>query len=448
MKIDSAIKRVSDIIELWIPQKMKCEDVPGMSIGIFFKGKLLYQKGFGYFDVQKKRRMRPDDLYRVASMSKMFTATAILQLQEQSKLKLNDRVSKYLPWFKGKNRVGDLSKITLRQVLSHTSGLFRDGEKPYWFSHKFPKKLNDTISDRAIIFKNSKRFKYSNHGYALLGDVIKTVSGQTYSEYIQENILNLLGMRSTYPDLEKKALSRLARGYGRVLPEKKRKQEAFPNVPTYAYAPATGFISNVGDLARFLNSLILRSSGPQILSEKSKRMMTKLWTKTSKTSYYGLGLSITKAGRRKYVGHGGGFAGYVTQSLINPQDKCGVIVLSNSLENQSYNISRGIFDTLYYFTDKRIRKNAATYPYTGVYRDRWGDMVIASADNSLISFGVKTNNPVSNDKILLRPIGKHSFRLEMEDGFGSPGELVVFSLFKNGKAQKLLWSSNPMIRIS
>ena len=145
MKLNSAIKYAARIVDLWIPQKIQYDEVPGMSVGIFRKGKLLYQKGFGYADMKRRKKMRADDLYRVASMSKMFTAVAILQLQERGKLKLTDPVSKYLPWFMGKNKTGNLRTITIRHVLSHTSGLFRDGEKPYWYNHKFPKRLDTAV---------------------------------------------------------------------------------------------------------------------------------------------------------------------------------------------------------------------------------------------------------------------------------------------------------------
>lgn len=306
MKIISAITHTAHLVDLWMPHKIQYDQVPGMSVGIFHRNNLIYQRGFGFADLKRKKKMGADSLYRVASMSKMFTTAAILQLQERGLLKLDDPVSRYLPWFKGKNKISNLESVTIRHVLSHTSGLFRDGEKPYWSTHLFPKKLSDTVSNRSIIFRHSKQFKYSNHAFSILGEVIKVVSGIPYGHYVHKNILAVLRMRSTYPDLPQKVLPGLAKGYGRIIPGKKRRG-IFPEVYTRAYAPATGFISNVPDLARFLGSLVLQSSGPQIITERSKQEMMKIHTKTVHGNHYGLGLQITKVAKKKIVGHSGGF---------------------------------------------------------------------------------------------------------------------------------------------
>ena len=446
MKIDSAVKYTSRLIDVWMPAKIKYADIPGVAIGIFYKGKLLYQKGFGFADIEHKKKMKPDSLFRVASMSKMFTSVAILQLQEQKRLRLDDKISSYLPWFKGKNNVGDLKNVTIRQVLSHMSGLFRDGEKPYWYSHSFPHNLEKTISNRSIIFRHSKTFKYSNHGYSVLGAVIKKVSGIPYNRYVKENIIDVLGLKSTYPDLKSKTkLSNLAKGYGRIIPGQ-NKREIFPNITTYAYSPATGFISDVSDLAIFLNSLVPYSKGHQILSENSKREMRKVYSKTKGYGDYGLGLHIKDISKkRKIIGHDGGFSGYLTYADVNPKDGLGVIVLSNSLSYGAAGMNEAIFETLYYFLDKPALKNPKVSPYSGIYRDRWSDSVVADEGNSLLLFYVATANPMKG-KFILKPITKHKFRIEAENGLDALGEIAEFTSFKKGKATKLLWGPNPSFR--
>lgn len=214
----------------------------------------------GFADLKTEKKATARTLYRIASISKMFTAVAILQLHEKDKLKLNDPISKYLPWFKGKNKNGDLKNITIRQILSHTSGLFRDGESPHWDTDKFPRTLKGTFSPRSLIIKNSTKFKYSNHALSVLGEIIEKASGQDYGNYMRKNILRKLGMSDTYPDLVPKALPNLATGYGRVFPRKKE-QPIFKHSKTYADAPATGFISNVPDLGKFLTALTLKRGG-------------------------------------------------------------------------------------------------------------------------------------------------------------------------------------------
>lgn len=448
MKLESVIKYTENIINWWMPQKIQYDDIPGISIGIIHKGKVLYQKGFGYADIKNKKKINTESLFRVASMSKMFTAVALLQLQEQGKLKLDDPVSMHLLWFKGKNKIGDLRKVTIQHILSHTSGLFRDGSKSYWHTHSFPKKLKGTISSRSIVFKHSEQFKYSNHAYAILGEVIKKVSGLSYEEYVAKNIIETLDMKSTYPDLEPKALKHLARGYGRVIPGKKGR-EIFPYTPTYAYAPATGFISNVSDLAKFLGSLTFQSLAPRILSEKSKRTLFKLQRKTGDGKAYGLGFAISTitSKRRRLLGHGGGFAGYITQALFNPKDGLGVIVLTNSIDANAYSLCYGIFSTLYYFIDTHFKKEFKGGIYEGIYRERWGDDVIVQAGDSLLVFDARNNNPITKSKLLLMPQGKHIFKMETQEVFESPGELAIFSMFKNKRPQKVSFGPNPVFRV-
>ena len=156
-EINNILKDVIHIMEIWLPARIKYSDIPGLSIAISHKGKILYKNGFGYADVEKKIKAKEDTIYHIASISKTFTAVAILQLVEKGKIKLDDKVSKYIKWFKGKNKSGDLKDITMRHLLSNTSGIWRDGNTPHWVTGKFPKSL--TLSKDSLIFKPSSEFK-------------------------------------------------------------------------------------------------------------------------------------------------------------------------------------------------------------------------------------------------------------------------------------------------
>ena len=134
--------------------------------------------------------------------------------------------------------------------------VFRDGKTHHWSNHKFPNKLKNTISEESIIFENGSTFKYSNHAYALLGAIIEKVSNQKYDDYMYESIINPLNLSSTYPDLPDEVPDDLGFGYERVIPGKLNR-EIFDHSKTYAYASATGFISNSADIAKFLSSLCL-----------------------------------------------------------------------------------------------------------------------------------------------------------------------------------------------
>ncbi len=266
MNFSESIRQVSHLIDLWLPLKIQYEHVPGVSLGITYKGTLVYQKGIGFADVEQRRRATEETLYHVASISKVFTALAVLQLVERGKLRLDDKVVHHLDWFRTNTRERDAAHITIRQLLSHASGIFRDGDTPLWETGKFPKDLQFSFSRKSLRMENLTGFKYSNYGFALLGMVIEKVSGVSYASYVQENILWPLRMRNTVPDY-RKGLPYFAAGYGRMLPNTKRRK--FPHYKTNAYMSATGFISNVVDLARFLSVFSLERRGA-IISRESR----------------------------------------------------------------------------------------------------------------------------------------------------------------------------------
>ena len=218
-----AIRYTTRILDAWLPWKIQYDRIPGLAVGIVHNGKLVYQKGFGYADVESKISVTPKTCFRIASVSKTFTAVSIMQLVEQGKINLDDRVQKYLPWFKAQTKDSDSSNITIRQVLSHTAGLFRDGT-PHWENDKFPDLagLKKSISNKSIVFENLTRFKYSNFGFALLGEVIKKASGFDYGEYVNKNIIGKLEMERTAPDYNKENEDWLAKGYSRPMPNKER----------------------------------------------------------------------------------------------------------------------------------------------------------------------------------------------------------------------------------
>ena len=242
-KIKFNIKSVCEILDVWIPLKIQYSNVPGVNICIAHNGMPIYLKSFGYQNLEKKIKLNKNSLFRIASHSKMFTSVGIMQLQEKGKLKIDDKVNKYLDWVKGENKVSNNKNITLRQLMSHQSGMFRDGKTHHWSNHRFPNNLKNTISEESIIFENGSTFKYSNHAYALLGAIIEKVSNQKYDDYMYESIINPLDLSSTYPDLPDEIPDDLVFGYERVIPGKLNR-EIFDHSKTYAYASATGFISN------------------------------------------------------------------------------------------------------------------------------------------------------------------------------------------------------------
>ncbi|MEX2013968.1 MAG: serine hydrolase domain-containing protein [Parcubacteria group bacterium] len=446
-KIRLAVKEVGHLLDVWLPLRLEYDKVPGVSIAITYKDKILYKKGFGYSNLEKKVHANEKTLYHIASISKTFTSVAILQLVEQKKIRLNDRVVKYVKWFKGKNKNGSLENITIKQLLSNTSGIWRDGDTPHWVTGRFPKELRSKeIAD--LIFKSGSEFKYSNYGFSILGEVIESVTSLKYEEYVEKNILNRLGMNSTSPDY-KKGLKNIAEGYGRVIPDYKR--EKFNHYTANAYAPATGFVSNAVDLAKYITNLPVHES-KKLLKDKTKQIMFRPIKITEDKDKYCLGIEMYNLDGKKIYGHSGGFQGFLTQIAFDPVNQLGIVVLTNALGAPVWvyaqSIFQGIYDIVKNDSDYSSKSKTGVRKYEGIYRNLWGDQVVVKIKDTLVSFGVGTRSPLQkNNKSILLSKGKNVFQSKGGSVFGSRGELVKFDHFKNGKSQSVIFGATPGKRL-
>jgi CubicO group peptidase (beta-lactamase class C family) len=448
-KMQSALAQTGHIIDMWMPLKIAYNSIPGISIGIAYKGKIIYAKGFGFADLDKKNKADNKTLYHVASNSKMFTATAIMQLVEEKKIRLDDKVAFYLPWFKAKNKDKDASTITIRQLLSHTAGIFRDGDTDHWETGKFPKDLEKSFSSKSLIIENLTGFKYTNYGYSLLGLIIEKASGVSYENYVSKHIFNPLGLKYTHTDYVK-GINHIATGYGYKMPYEKRR--VFGHYSANVYTPATGFVSNVPDILKFISSFSLEHNGKSILSRESKKEMTRGYEKTEDGDEYGLGMDITFIDGAKIVGHGGGFSGFSTRTLFDMDTNIAVVVLTNSISVPASPIAFGILDSI-----RRLYKNSGDYEtnfnvsyrkYEGTYRNSWGDGTICRAGDIMIDFSSDTNYPIKNGAKLIPTRKQNLFIYKSKGVFGPYGEPAEFKNFKNGKANKYIVGASSSVRFN
>ncbi|MDB4992316.1 MAG: hypothetical protein JWL75_561 [Parcubacteria group bacterium] len=451
MQIDikSAVKEVEHLLEAWLPLRLQYDKVLGASIAIIYKGEILYKKGFGYADLEKKIETDENTLYRVGSVSKIFTSAAIFQLAEQKEITITDPVSKYLPWFKGENEKGKLEDITIEELLSHMSGIWGNGNTPHWFTGEFPTTL-EPLPSEALVFEPSSEFKYSNYGFAVLGELIATVTGLPYEKYVQTNILHKLGMASTFTDY-KDDIAGIANGLGREIPGQER--EKYGHYATNAYAPATGFISNVVDLAKYIATFPVSASEEILKNESKQKMIEEPDTYSRGTDKYCLGIEKYEIDGKKIYGHGGGFKGFVSQVSIDADNELGVVVLTNSSKAPVWTYTQSIFQAIYgiaenssdYLSENKID----TKRYEGIYRNSGEDNVVVRIKDVLISFGINTSSPLfGNNKTILHPISEDVFLLEGGGGFGAKGETVTFSDMKDGLSQRATFAGTPMIRVN
>ena len=450
-----ALPYATKILDAWLPYKIQYDRIPGLAVGIVYQGKLVYQRGFGYADVDANIPVTPNTGFRIASISKTFTAVAIMQLVEQGKIALDDRVEKYVPWFRARTKDADSKNITIRQLLAHTGGIWRDGDTAHWEDGIFPDHaaLKKSFSRQALVFENLTRFKYSNFGFALLGEVIANVSGEHYDEYVTTHLIAPLGMTRTAPDFKKEHDAWLAKGYGRPIPHTAR--ETITPTPTYAYAPAAGFLSTVPDLAKYLAALSLAQKKENLLvhNESKKKLMRKHGGTGVAHEWYGLGFEISTIAQRKIVGHGGLCAGFGTHLSLDVENDLGVIVLTNTYESSCEALAVGIFETLYYFADekralRKASKISAQEKFEGAYRSREEDRMVVGVDTALLAFSPQTHSPTKSATVLTQK-GRATFLMETKSNYSAQGEKAVFHFGrKGGRATMLMLATTPLKRIT
>ncbi len=440
------------LLETWIKAQMEYYGLPGLSVGIVYDQDLIWSKGFGYATVEKKVPATPQTVYRIASITKLFTCTAIMQLRDQNKLKLDDPIAKYLPWFKIKNRFPDAPAITIRQLMTHTSGLPREAAFPYWTDHEFPtiEKIIATLPKQETIYPSATKLKYSNLGIALLGQIIVKVSGEAYETYIKNHILKPLNMSNTSVNLTDEHKERLATGYGRRLPDGTRK--IMPFIDAKGLTPAANMSSTVEDLAKFI-SLQFRDGAlgnDQILKGSTLREMQRIhWLQPNWKNGWGLGFSISHRDDKSFVGHGGWVAGFRTQITFCPDEKIGVIVMTNTEDcspsffaNHIYDLVAPTIKKAVAMLKKVVEFNPEWKRYVGKYSDPtdWEyEVMILNKELVLYGFDYPPEDNPTASIIQLTPEGEHTFRMTGENG---NGELFVFEMGSDGKVKQIKMGEN------
>jgi CubicO group peptidase (beta-lactamase class C family) len=445
-QLDNATK----LIDRWLAYKVSMDRIPGLSIGVVYKNTIIFSKGYGYADAEKKVKASATTCYRIASFSKVFTAIAILQLAEQGKLHLDDRVQSSLPWFTSEHDL-HTSHITIRQLLTHTAGLDRDGNTPHWIDFQFPSldQVQQHIAAGAMISAPAEKWKYSNFGYTILGELIKVVSGVPYEDYMNEHIVKQLGLSHTAPTLTDNIVENLAVGYSRNIPGQER--ESFPLIETNAMAPATGFSSNVLDICTLMMAQF--EGNTSLLSEESKREMRRIqWLREGFDSDWSLGFQTWKINERRIYGHGGSFQGYKSRFGIDIDREVGVVILANAIDAPSTDLANSALQTIDYLINHfaEFAESNETVEnvkrYEGRFRNIWEDIDIVAISNSCILYTSAAAWPV-HDFCRLRYERDDQFTMISGDSIGNIGEPVRFEFDDEGIARRVFIGPNPSDRI-
>lgn len=327
---------------------------PSLSVAIVLDQKIIFSQAFGFADVDKKIPATTKTIYRIASMTKLFNATMLMQLAERGKVNLNDPLSKYITGYKPKY-LPNSGPTTLRQLATHTSGLHVDAAQGFWhyFSNfewvvsKGKEKVvwgitkNDLLStlDKVEIEYTPNMYPhYSNFGFQLLGIALENAAHESFEKYIKSNILDPLDMRNSDFSLNDEQQSRFAIGYTYLEPDFKRYLAPDWDLSIIKYSG--GLYSTPEDIARFISFQLRDQSNNdrKILSGDGLRFMRTPQTMRSPESLdtYGIGWAIYEYEGHQVMGNGGGHWGFGTKVEVIPDLKLGVVTMTNCNYPQGY----------------------------------------------------------------------------------------------------------------
>ena len=307
-----------------IVQSTYSDDLPGATIIVVKDGKVLYRGAKGMANMELGISLQPEMVFRLGSITKQFTAASILILREQEKLRLQDTIDKFLPDYPA----DQASTITVEHLLTHTSGIVTyTGIPGYMMSNKIRRDLStnelvDVFKDLDPVSAPGEEWSYNNSGYVLLGAIIEQVSGQSYADFVQENIFDKFGMENSYYGSDTLIIPNRVDGY--QVSDTEVSNARFLSM-TQPHA-AGSLLSSVDDLAIWDKTLF---SGQVVSTDSFQRMTTAGSLNNGDAHNYGYGLMIRDTEDGKVVTHGGGIFGFATSGIHIVDENLFVAVFSN-----------------------------------------------------------------------------------------------------------------------
>lgn len=433
---DSTLKKLDALFESW-----NHDNTPGCAVGIVRNDSLIFSKGYGIANLEYGIPITPSTIFHMASVSKQFTAFSIVLLARQGKLKLDDDIHKYLSWFPN---LGE--KITIRQLLNHTSGI-RDQWQLLAISGT---RLDDVITQDHIIkvlsrqqalnFKPGERYSYSNSGFTMLAEIVKSVTGQTLRQFTDSAIFKPLGMNDThFHDDYTEIVKNRSYSYD-------RDGTHYANsILSYSNAGATSLFTNINDLSKWIMNFYIHKVGDQ---QDIDRLTEKARLNNGRQIDYALGIGIIDHKGHKGFAHGGADAGYRTVITVFPNLKMGFLVFSNVGDFNPGDRAAEMADL--FMTDARpgkedkktdstkaiLKNTASVKKFTGDYISDEGALVqFRISDNKLYADSYGHSDLLKEDKNgfsrLTDSAVKYSFNIN------KTGDTTALVTFSHGEEQPL-----------
>lgn len=429
------------IIEAWLDAQKDYEKLPGITASIVSDQELIWSGAFGMANIEGGIKADPKTLCSICSISKLFTSVAIMKLYDEGKLRLDDNIEDVLPWYNLEQQYKGSGPITIRTLLSHSSGLPSENTFSHWNGpiYNFPTKeeIKAELASQQTLYPASTYFQYSNLALTLLGYVVEEVSGENFEDYIKINILSKLELDNTRPTMpESLHGTELAIGYSPLSREGERKEVGF--FQANGVQAAAGFSSNVEDLGKFASwQFRLRDTTiAEILNPATlKNMHNVHWTNSDWKVTWGLGFHVWKGeGGNKWVGHSGHCPGYMTSLALNLKEKMAYTVMINGGGVSPGKYIKGMHAIINKV--KPVKKDSVEkmehdlVQYTGSYEIDMNEYYVATWEGKLALFSLPSASPAESMQ-LYKHIEGDKFQRIREDG--NLGEVLSFERDEPGK---------------
>jgi CubicO group peptidase (beta-lactamase class C family) len=444
--------------EAWIEYQLAMERIPAASVGIVHDQELLMARGFGFANPDTRSAATADTIYSICSISKLFTSVALMQLSDEGRVRLDAPVADYLDWYSLKDAHPNDEPITVRRLLTHSSGLPRESDYPYWSDPDFVFPTHDQIVERLsaqeTLYPASRYFQYSNLALTLAGEIVIEVSGEDFDTRIHTEILDPLKMTATFTDIPADEWGTgMALGHSNLKRDGTRKP--IPLFKANGIAPAAGFASTVTDLAEFAKwqFRLLGGDTNEIIRSSTLREMQRVqWMDPDWETTRGLGFGTWKRNDHVFVGHGGACPGYYSQFLMVPKNKLGVIVLTSAMGSPVGFYAEKAADLLVPAIASATGKTTDVPErdpdlnrFVGIYDSSWGQAAVIHWQGGLAIMDLDSRDPKESISKLSKT-GENTFRRVRKDD-ESLGEEFVFEVDDSGNITRFMSHSNWMTKL-
>ncbi len=447
-----------------IDTQMTLDAVPGAAIGVVNDQELIWSHQYGVEDLDTGTPVSDDTLFSICSVSKLFNGVAAMNLVEERRLSLDSPIADYLDGARPQDNTGAEETATVGNVLSHVSGLPREGLRDYWADHTFPdtEKLRTTVSEQEQLYRPFDYWQYSNLGMSMLGEVVAVVSGKPWGDYVDETIFEPLGMQRSVTDMPFDQVGNgFARGY--YVRSADGKRNPVPAHSFRAFAPAAGVASSVADMSRFLSwhFRLRENGGEEILKATTLKKMQRVhWIGADfDEPAWGLAYAARRYDEKTLWGHGGYCPGTRTELVMRLPSKVGVVMMLTAndvspgeLVETVYALTKDAIDAVYgekaKEEDAEVESDKAVSlaDYEGRYmvENYPDDMYVGVTEDGLFALWLLSDDPFSGMEEWVHEEGD-TFRRKREDD--TLAEAIYFERDDEGRVKSLMHHSYRSMKV-